>query len=84
MSWKNIIKGIEQYDFYLSKIEELEELLENLHEHIEESAKKMSEATGYDLKMAIALIKSIHSETINRFEDTISEFKEKLEASTKE
>ena len=84
MSWKNIIKGIEQYNFYLSKIEQLEELLEKMHEDIEESAKKMSEATGYDLKMARSLIKNIHSENIRRYEDTISEFKEKLEESIKE
>tara|TARA_R100001015_G_C4633976_1_gene199673 strand:- start:5549 stop:5818 length:270 start_codon:yes stop_codon:yes gene_type:complete len=81
MGWENILKGLEQYSFYLSQIEKVEKLLERLYEDIEEAAIKMNKETGLVMEQARSLITTIQKPTISKIEETLEEFKEKLEAS---
>tara|TARA_R110002050_G_C8644098_1_gene489593 strand:- start:56 stop:349 length:294 start_codon:yes stop_codon:yes gene_type:complete len=78
MSWKDIVKGVEEYSFYFGQIEKVENLLEKLYEHIENSAIKMNKETGLAMERSRSIITSMQKPTILEIEKTIEELKEKL------
>ena len=78
MSWFSILKGLEEYSFYLDQIEKTEKLLERLYEDIEEAAIKINKETGLLIEYARNLIKQIQRPTILEAEKTLKELKEKL------
>ena len=79
MSWKDIVKGEKEYTFYLEQIEKIENMLERIYDDIEKAAVEMSEKTKLSLEQARNIIKNIQKDTINRIEETLQEFKDKLE-----
>ncbi len=79
MSWKDIVKGEKEYTFYLEQIEKIENMLERIYDDIEKAAIEMSEKTELPLEQARNIIKNIQKDTINRIEETLQEFKDKLE-----
>tara|TARA_R110002012_G_C11569734_1_gene604253 strand:+ start:396 stop:659 length:264 start_codon:yes stop_codon:yes gene_type:complete len=79
MSWKDIVKGEKEYTFYLEQIEKIENMLERIYDDIEKAAVEMSEKTELSLEQARNIIKNIQKDTINRIEETLQEFKDKLE-----
>lgn len=81
MSWKDIVKGEEEYSFYLGQIEKIENMLERLYDDIEKSAIEMTKQTGLSLEKAREIIKGMQKGTIEKIEETLEEFKEKLERS---
>tara|TARA_R110000850_G_scaffold6237_4_gene24606 strand:- start:11 stop:277 length:267 start_codon:yes stop_codon:yes gene_type:complete len=78
MSWKDIVKGVEEYSFYFGQIEKVENLLEKLYEDIENSAIKMNKETGLAMESSRSIITSMQKPTILEIEKTIEELKEKL------
>jgi hypothetical protein len=78
MGWFSVLKGLEQYSFYLGQIEKTEKLLEKLYEDIEEAAIKMNKETGLLIEYGRNLIKQIQRPTILEAEKTLEELKEKL------
>ena len=78
MSWKDIVKGVEEYSFYFRQIEKVEKLLERLYEDIENSAIKMNKETGLAMENLRSIITSMQKPTILEIEKTIEELKEKL------
>jgi len=78
MSWKDIVKGVEEYSFYFGQIEKVEKLLERLYEDIENSAIKMNKETGLAMENSRSIITSMQKPTILEIEKTIEELKEKL------
>tara|TARA_R110000824_G_scaffold186586_2_gene367856 strand:- start:1190 stop:1438 length:249 start_codon:yes stop_codon:yes gene_type:complete len=81
MSWRDIVKGEKEYSFYLGQIEKIEKLLERLYDDIEKAAIEMNKQTDLPLEQARNIIKNIQQATIARIENTLEEFKEKLERS---
>jgi len=81
MSWKDIVKGEEEYSFYLGQIEKIETMLERLYDDIEKSAIEMNKQTGLSLEQARKIIKNIQKGTIDEIEKTLEQFKQKLERS---
>jgi hypothetical protein len=81
MSWKDIVKGEEEYSFYLGQIEKIENMLERLYDDIEKSAIEMNKQTGLPLEQAREIIKNIQKDTIDAIEKTLEEFKQKLKRS---
>ena len=81
MSWKDIVKGEEEYSFYLGQIEKIEEMLERLYDDIEKSAIEMNKQTGLSVEQARKIIKNIQKGTIDKIEKTLEELKQKLERS---
>jgi len=78
MSWFSILKGLEEYSFYLDQIEKTEEILERLYENIEEAAIKLNKETGLLIEDARDLIKQIQRPTILDAEKSLEELKEKV------
>jgi F0F1-type ATP synthase membrane subunit b/b' len=78
MSWFSVLKGLEEYSFYLDQIEKTEKLLEKLYEDIEEAAIKMNKETGLLIEYARNIIEQIQRPTILDAEKTLEELKEKL------
>tara|TARA_R100000406_G_scaffold63979_1_gene44838 strand:- start:586 stop:837 length:252 start_codon:yes stop_codon:yes gene_type:complete len=83
MSWRDIIKGQEEYDFYMSKIERLEEIIEKFYEDVEINAKSLSEGTIYSYEEAVKLIMKMFPQ-IDEAKKMLEELREKLEESTKD
>jgi len=81
MSWEDIVKGEEEYSFYLGQIEKIEKMLERLYDDIEKSAIEMNKQTGLPIEQARKIIKNIQKGTIDEIEKTLEEFKQKLERS---
>jgi F0F1-type ATP synthase membrane subunit b/b' len=81
MSWFSILKGLEEYSFYLDQIEKTEEILERLYENIEEAAIKLNKETGLLIEDARDLIKQIQRPTILDAEKSLEELKEKVKES---
>ena len=81
MSWEGILKGEEEYSFYLGQIEKIEKMLERLYDDIEKSAIEMNKQTGLPVEQARKIIKNIQKDTIDEIEKTLEEVKQKLETS---
>lgn len=81
MSWRDIVKGEEEYSFYLGQIEKIEEMLERLYDDIEKSAIEMNKQTGLPLEQTRKIIKNAQKDTIDEIEKTLEELKQKLERS---
>lgn len=79
MSWKDIVKGEKEYTSYLEEIEKIENMLERIYDDIEKAAVEMSEDTKLSLEQARNIIKNIQKDSINRIEENLQEFKDKLE-----
>tara|TARA_Y100000114_G_C11703762_1_gene299824 strand:+ start:90 stop:344 length:255 start_codon:yes stop_codon:yes gene_type:complete len=84
MSWEDIIKGEREYSFYLRQIEKVQDLMDRLYEDIEKAAVKMNKETGYPLEDARKMIKGMQYETIKAAEETLEEFKKKLQDSMRD
>ena len=83
MGWRDIVKGQEEYDFYMSKIERLEEIIEKFYEDVEINAKSLSEGTTYSYEDAVKLIMKLFPQ-IDEAKEMLEELREKLEESTKD
>jgi len=79
MSWKDIVKGEKEYSFYLEQIERIENMRERTYDDIEKAAVKMAEKTELPLEQARNIIKNILKNTINRIEEDLQKYKDKVE-----
>ena len=60
-------------------MKKIENMLERIYDDIEKAAVEMSEDTKLSLEQARNIIKNIQKDSINRIEENLQEFKDKLE-----